>query len=355
MLYIMPVYTCPQCEYNAPHEAAIRSHFARKYPCKSKDGLVLTPEIKEEVLRNRKYSPPTTESTTTTVEPTQPTVRTKRATKTTKQETEPTTATVRTKRVTKTTNTAPTDSAVTTTDTAAPVTRAKRVINTTSTPAPVPARVETPATTILSRVSDSMPSRIEDTARFIRHIINSHAKGGDSGDDKSDEETNNPDDSESRRLGNMMIEDLKKHLFWMDVGVVKVMEIIQEHCLDTYELFLIKKMYDQDILSEKGGISYAEHLKNYYKFICNFELTAYVWKTDDPELKELQETIRMYLDYQYQIDFDKIKENVDPAEKIYLRNHLVKVVRDREISITREVLDLIKVEETFKQKLFATE
>ncbi len=53
------VYECPRCKLFTKKKGNIRDHFNRKKPCVALfDNIVLTPEIIEHVLANKKYTPP---------------------------------------------------------------------------------------------------------------------------------------------------------------------------------------------------------------------------------------------------------------------------------------------------------
>ena len=48
-------YLCPRCNYSSLHKPDMRRHFNRKKICPDHNDLVLTSDIKDIVLKNRRY------------------------------------------------------------------------------------------------------------------------------------------------------------------------------------------------------------------------------------------------------------------------------------------------------------
>lgn len=123
---------------------------------------------------------------------------------------------------------------------------------------------------------------------------------------------------------------------WQDMlvasGLMRMMFIIKSYFLDTYECYLIRKLYKSEI-SHRQKNEILELLQEYFGFICAFELEPYLKDKHDNEI------LYNFDDHRYS---DESEYTI--SEKYY---KIYKTIYERKTksetnSIRREVLDILK-------------
>jgi hypothetical protein len=150
--------------------------------------------------------------------------------------------------------------------------------------------------------------------------------------------------------------------FLQDNGVSKLVAGIQEHFLDIYELYLVKKLYCKD-----NGAFYKqdvrEHLTQYYNFLSCFNLDPYVKNKSndyillgqyDDEIDDEKDTVsnEMMAIYKKQVDTltvqrqNKVRKDVCDIIKRNSKHNLDE--------LNKRVASLFNMDETFKQQLLTS-
>ena len=147
-----------------------------------------------------------------------------------------------------------------------------------------------------------------------------------------------------------------------DVGVSKVVAGIQEHFLDVYEIYLVKKLYNDNLGALKKQEA-REHIKEYYKFLVCFNLRPIVENKSDQYILDGDE------DNEIDVDNDIITNDMmalyKKQHKTLTVQHQNKVRKDvYEIikrnskqnldELNKKVAALFNMDETFKQHLLVT-
>lgn len=151
----------------------------------------------------------------------------------------------------------------------------------------------------------------------------------------------------------------KWQTYWLDAGVIELMKIIKESYLDTYETYLIGKIYDYDIMSSNNDGHYINYLHEYYRFIINFNLLPYVCECDltDKELigRELDEHNPNYLERRFRREYNDLKKTVKKTEIMEMRKHVVNILKRNSIQNTdqlnRDIFGIMQMDDEFKQKI----
>lgn len=151
----------------------------------------------------------------------------------------------------------------------------------------------------------------------------------------------------------------KWNIFWLDVGVIELMKIIKESYLDSYETYLIRKIYHYDTLASAQQC-YESFLEDYYRFIINFDLPPYICECGltDKEIigRELKETNPTFLDTHYAQVYGKLKKEAKRGQKLEIRKHIVNIIKRNTIQnideLNRDIFAVIKMDEEFKTHIF---
>ena len=151
----------------------------------------------------------------------------------------------------------------------------------------------------------------------------------------------------------------KWEIFWLDVGVIELIKIIKESYLDSYETYLMRKIYDYSTLAS-SQMCYENYLQDYYRFIINFDQLPYICECSlsDKDIigRELKETNSHYLEDHYHQIYAQLKKEAKRGQKLEIRKHIINIIKRNTIQnideLNRNIFEVIKMDEDFKKNLF---
>lgn len=165
-------------------------------------------------------------------------------------------------------------------------------------------------------------------------------------------------DEKSNRLN--IYTDGEWQSFWFDKGMNEVIEKIKVYYLDTYELYLIRKIEDSHgELPFHTKTQLRERLEDYYLFIQCFDLQPYIYGRDDNSImnNNKQNQSNNYIDDyiiadKYNTLFNQIKENLKVVEMNKMRKNVKEIIKSNTksniVELNKKVIDLLKIDEEFK-------
>ena len=72
----------------------------------------------------------------------------------------------------------------------------------------------------------------------------------------------------------------------LDKGVQEIIRILRDYYLESYERFMLKKIYHDSSISAYNRNTYLFQLRDYYKFLAYFELYPYARQKTNNEILE---------------------------------------------------------------------
>ena len=152
--------------------------------------------------------------------------------------------------------------------------------------------------------------------------------------------------------------DWESHL--EDLGAKELVSLIKSYYLDTYEIYLIRNLH-QDEGPKLDRSKLKEHLEVYYQFISIFDLMPHVQDFSDIEIvgHNLIEHNEQYLAGYYFDVYFKQKEQIKLSEKNRVKRRIINIVKDNTIhnlsKLNQTVLEILKVDESFKEVLLKSQ
>jgi hypothetical protein len=142
----------------------------------------------------------------------------------------------------------------------------------------------------------------------------------------------------------------------IDRGIKEILDILKEYFLDHYELFLFRRIYVIE-KSEREKQRYKSHLEDYYKFIGTFDLRPIIEEKDDSEIlgedhgekknfrleEKWVKTYNNLIDNMKRYEINKIKKDID----IIVKNNSNKNLNE----LNKKIIELLTTDEEFKETL----
>ena len=133
----------------------------------------------------------------------------------------------------------------------------------------------------------------------------------------------------------------------LNSGIRKIVQIIQDNYLDSYEQYLIKILNHTDTTHRKRQ-QCKEHLQEYYSFIGAFEVPAYVQNMHADNIREdiIDTYWKLYTttrDNLKRCDINKTKKDVVDI----LKRNTVRNIEE----MNKKIINLFKIDESFKQDM----
>lgn len=130
-------------------------------------------------------------------------------------------------------------------------------------------------------------------------------------------------------------------------GVNKLITGIKEHFLDTYEVYIIHKMCDDNV---EGRNKFKKYLSQYYDFLLSFSIEPYVI-TEKQTLENNNEIVSICMElYESQRDtittgkIEQIREMVHEIIRLHPNQKLEE--------LCEKIVLLFDIDESFKKKIF---
>ena len=140
--------------------------------------------------------------------------------------------------------------------------------------------------------------------------------------------------------------------YLVDTGVKKLVETIQDSYLYAYEMYLIKKIYGGKITNYPELTKYKNSLEEYYKFMSIFDIQPYcVDKTNNEILGNNDES------YEIQDKIFTIYNNVKTSkgEINKMKKTVLEIIKSNSKQnvkeLNKKLIDLLKMNEEFKEDL----
>lgn len=141
----------------------------------------------------------------------------------------------------------------------------------------------------------------------------------------------------------------------LNKGIKKILQTIQSYYWDSYECFLLKKMYDPktDVFNHQR---LKELLIDYYKFIGCFDVEPYVKNKEDHEIIGSKPDNNTYsISDEYYILYVKVRDNIKKSEINNVKKAVLDIIRknsDRNINaLNKKVYELFNVDKAFKDDI----
>ena len=136
-------------------------------------------------------------------------------------------------------------------------------------------------------------------------------------------------DDKTKKL--KLYEDGEWTTLLQEAGVAKVVAGIQEHFLDVYEVYLVKRLYSSDI-GAYNKQSLREHLTQYYNFIACFGLQPYIKDKSDTYI----------LKGEYDSDIDHDNDVISSDMMTIYRKQVETLTVQNQNRVRRDVCEIIK-------------
>jgi hypothetical protein len=135
----------------------------------------------------------------------------------------------------------------------------------------------------------------------------------------------------------------------LNSGIKNIIQTIQDYYLNSYEHYLLRMISSPDTSPYKRQ-QCKQLLQEYYSFIGAFEIPAYVQNLSDDTINEdiVDQYWKLYTDTRDNLkrcDINKIKKDVVDI----LKRNTIKNIEE----MNKKVLELFKIDETFKQNMLS--
>ena len=138
----------------------------------------------------------------------------------------------------------------------------------------------------------------------------------------------------------------------IEFGIIKLIDIIHENYLFTYEMYLIRKIYGEGVNNLREKSEYRKALENYYKFIGIFDVKPYCLEKTNGEILGITD-LSYSIEESCQSIYDKIA--VPKCEMRNTKKLLIDLIKTNSKNSIKElnkiILDTIKVDKEFKEKI----
>ena len=123
--------------------------------------------------------------------------------------------------------------------------------------------------------------------------------------------------------------------------------------LSIYEMYLLKKIYSDEIYNLREKAEYSEALTNYYKFICIFDIKPSCLDKSDSEIVENESRDSFRIEEKSKVMYDNIpltKSEINKTRKMLI--DLIKTNGKNSIKeLNKLILTTIKIDNEFKKTL----
>lgn len=166
---------------------------------------------------------------------------------------------------------------------------------------------------------------------------------------------------------NVVYHDLLKKIFvredgrWVDMlldrGEDYIINKIQVSYLDSYEAYLIRRMFnnnEQCFLRQQA----KEHILNYYKFISCFNCEPYVKNKSDQTLLNNDDHNETYdIEEELQRMYNSIQKQIRLFESNKIRRDVVNIIKRNTkksiVELNRKMMELFQMDEEFKKRILS--
>ena len=147
--------------------------------------------------------------------------------------------------------------------------------------------------------------------------------------------------------------------YLVDNGLTRIIEIVKAHYLDTYEIYLIRRIRD--------GSTTTEHLKDYYKFIACFRTKPVIkgladnkilYNSRDPAYDQepaFHDIAAHSLADRFYPMYQQISDDLRRVEIADMKRKVVEIIKrnsTRNIDdFNKKIVDLIRMDDGFKSSL----
>ena len=155
--------------------------------------------------------------------------------------------------------------------------------------------------------------------------------------------------------------DWDEHL--IDNGISRIIVLVKEYFLDTYEIFLIRRI--------REALTALEHLTDYYKFIACFRAQPYIkgqpdnkilYNSDDPRFEAESAfhdiSAHSIVDHFYP-KYQEISDGLSRGEISEMKRKVLEIIKrnsSRNIDeFNKRIVDLIRMDDGFKATIFQNE
>ena len=141
-----------------------------------------------------------------------------------------------------------------------------------------------------------------------------------------------------------------------DGGVKELISLIKSYFLDTYEVYLIRKLH-RDSEQPVNRSSIQHHLKIYYQFLAIFDLPVFIFGLSDVEIlgHKLKEDNDRYLEEYYTRMYSQEKTNIKESDKNRIKKKIINIVKENTVhnlsELNAAVLEFLRIDDNFRDQL----
>jgi hypothetical protein len=139
-------------------------------------------------------------------------------------------------------------------------------------------------------------------------------------------------------------------------GARELVSLIKSYYLDTYEAYLIRHLHCDDIETLDRG-KLKEHLAIYYRFISAFELRPFIVDQEDRDIlgHRLVENTSHYLAETYLKQYIDEKDALKRNEKVRIQKKVINVIKENTVhgigQLNQVLFQILKVDDKFREQL----
>jgi hypothetical protein len=149
--------------------------------------------------------------------------------------------------------------------------------------------------------------------------------------------------------------------FRSEKGLQQMVRIHQTYFLEAYEIFILKRLYQDDHLDALTRNKYREQLKNYYWYLIAFDLKPFAYQKENIEIVDsgpyhgLDD--KNYIEQHAMMVYNEAKKEFKKSEINRYRKKITELIRKNNQSNMKQLNDMvssiINMDEQFKQQFLS--
>lgn len=145
----------------------------------------------------------------------------------------------------------------------------------------------------------------------------------------------------------------------VDKGIIELIRIIKEQYLDSYELYLIKKIYDYDVIIKNDEKRYETFFFDYLQFLAKIDLPPYICELGESDMdlvgRRAHDKNTHYIIDHYGQVFENFKKEIKKTQITELKSELLNIIKRNTIqnlaTLDKELMTTIRIDEEFRNRL----
>jgi hypothetical protein len=139
--------------------------------------------------------------------------------------------------------------------------------------------------------------------------------------------------------------------FLLASGTKHLIEKIQAYFLNAYEIYLLRKIHGDSVYDKQKN---TEHLMQYYRFLCCFDITPFVMDSSDADI--LGDSNTGYdLQERYYSKYKSLKDDIKLSESNRIKKQVYDIIkrnsRKNIVELNKRVMEVFQMDESFKMHI----